>query len=249
MISIHETAIVSEKARMGSEVEIGPYTIVHSNVVIGDRVKIGSHCEIGIETMLGDGSPLVIGDDSLIRSHSVFYESSSFGEGLVTGHSVIVRENTAAGKGFQIGSSCDIQGDCEIGEYVRFQSDVFVGKKTVIGNYVWVLPYAVLTNDPTPPSDTLIGCNIKDFATISASSLILPGVTVNSRSLVAASACVTEDVPGDAVVVGVPAKVVGKAKDIKLRDGSGRSAYPWIEHFHRGYPDDVVVYWSSGEGE
>lgn len=245
MRKIHPTAYIDPKAKLGDGVEVGPFTIVHANVKIGDRVKIGSYCELGISTPLADGTPLDISHDSLIRSHSVFYESSRFGDGLVTGHRVTVRENTVAGINLQIGTLCEFQGDIEIGNYVRFQSSVFVGKKTKIGNYVWILPYVVLTNDPTPPSDQLLGCTVEDFASIAAAAVILPGVRIGRHSLVAASACVTKDVPAHKVVAGVPARVVGDAKSIIRRDGSGKPAYPWTQHFQRGYPKAIVVEWQN----
>jgi len=246
MANIHPTSCVSPNAKLGNDVEIGAFSIIHENVIIGDRVKVGAYCELGVSTQLGDGSPLKIGEDSLIRSHSVFYESSSFGRGLMTGHHVVVRENTKAGLGFQIGTASEIQGDCDIGDCVRFQSNVFVGKKTKIGNYVWVLPYVVLTNDPTPPSNHLIGCIIEDFACLSAASVILPGVTVGRHALVAAGACVTRDVAPQKVVAGVPARIMGEASSIIRRDGSGEPAYPWTRHFHRGYPETAVAEWMAG---
>lgn len=246
MTKVHPTSHVSPQAKLGNDLEIGPFSIIHDNVILGDRTSIGSYCELGISTPLGDGSPLIIGDDSLIRSHSVFYESSLFGVKLMTGHHVTVRENTKAGDGFQIGTLCEIQGGCQVGNYVRFQSNVFVGKKTKIGNFVWVLPYVVLTNDPTPPSNQLIGCTIEDFAIVAAMAVILPGVTVGHHSLVAAHACVSKDVPPRMFVTGVPARVIGETKSIKRRDGSKDAAYPWTLHFHRGYPDEVVAKWKAG---
>ena len=245
MSKIHKTAFVDSQVKLGSDIEIGAFTVIHGNVIIGDRVKIGSHCELGISTPLGDGSALNISNDSQIRSHSVFYESSSFGDGLVTGHNVIVRENTLAGKCFQIGTMSEIQGDCQVGDYVRFQSNVFVSKTTVIGNYVWVLPYVVFTNDPTPPSNTLMGAIVEDFASIAADSVIMPGIRIGKRSLVAAHACVTRDVPPGMLVAGVPAHIVSDAKDVVRRDGSGEAAYPWTRHFHRGYPGSVVESWEK----
>lgn len=246
---IHQSSFLSPYARLGMGVEIGAFSVVHGNVVLGDNVKVGAYCELGVETSLGDKTPLFIGDGSLIRSHSVFYESSSFGPGLVTGHRVIVRENTRAGTGLQIGTSSEIQGDCLIGDYVRFQSNVFVGKKTTIGNFVWLLPYVVLTNDPTPPSNVLLGCIIEDYASVAAASVVLAGVKVGHHSLVAAQACVTKDVPPNKVVAGVPARIIGNARDIKLRDGSEKSAYPWTKHFTRGYPESITKHWVSDDGE
>lgn len=249
MRTIHPTACVSPLATLGNNVDVGAYTIIHDHVVIGDRVKIGAFCELGIATPLGDGTPLVINHDALIRSHSIFYESSVFGARLVTGHHVTVRENTIAGEAFQIGTLSEIQGDCEIGDFVRFQSNVFVSKKTKIGHYVWVLPYVVFTNDPTPPSNQMIGCVIEDFASICASSTLLPGVIVGQYSLVAAGACVTKNVPAYMAVAGVPAKIIGEAKAILRRDGSGEAAYPWTNHFHRGYPDEIVHRWKTIQRE
>ncbi len=249
MTSVHPSSYVSPEAKLGEGVEVGPFSIIHKNVILGNRVKVGAYCELGISTSLGDGTPLFISDDSLIRSHSVFYESSSFGPGLITGHRVTVREKTLVGAGFQIGTSSEIQGDCIVGNYVRLQSNVFIGKKTTIGNFVWILPYVVLTNDPTPPSDVLIGCTIEDYASISAASVVLPGVTVGHHSLVAAHACVTRNTPPNMIVAGVPARVVGNASIIKLRDGSGRPAYPWMRHFTRGYPASIIADWANDDGE
>lgn len=243
MTQIHLSAYVSPEAKLGDGIEVGPFSVIHANVILGKRTKIGAYCELGVPTHLGNNTPLIIGDDSFIRSHSVFYESSFFGSGLVTGHRVTVREKTTAGAGFQIGTSSEIQGDCSIGNFVRFQSNVFVGKKTTIGSFVWIFPYVVLTNDPTPPSNVLLGCTIEDYASVSAASVVLPGVTIGHHSLVAAQACVTKDVPSHMVVAGVPARVIGDTQSIKLRDGSGGSAYPWTQHFTRGYPASVTADW------
>lgn len=249
MMTIHTSAHISPRAKLGDDVEVGPFSIIHENVILGNRVKIGAYCELGISTPLGDGTPLIIGDDSLIRSHSVFYESSLFGAGLSTGHHVTVREKTVSGAGFQIGTLSEIQGDSVIGDYVRFQSNIFVGKKTTIGNFVWILPYVVLTNDPTPPSNVLMGCIIEDYASIAAASVVLPGVTVGHHSLVAAQACVTKNVPANKVVAGAPARIVGDANTIKLRDGSNNSAYPWTHHFKRGYPASITAEWNNNDGD
>lgn len=242
---IHPSALVSPQARLGADVSVGPFTVIHDNVEIGAGSVIDGFCEIGYPSPLADGLPLVIGAGARIRSHSVFYQGSTFGERLVTGHRVTVREKTTAGIAFQIGTMSEIQGDCSVGDYVRFQSNVFVGKMTSIGNFVWIFPYVVLTNDPHPPSNMLLGCQIGDYAAIAAMSVILPGVKIGSRALVAAASKVHRDVAPSTVVGGNPARYLCDTGSITLRDGSERPAYPWTTHFRRGYPDAVTAGWDA----
>lgn len=240
---IHPTALIDNNAQLGNRVSVGAFTVIHGNVVIGDDTVIGSHCELGVPTPHADNLPLMIGKSSLIRSHSVFYEGSVFGEKLNTGHRVTVREKTIAGVALQIGTLSDIQGHCTIGDYVKFHSNVHIGQRSTIGQYVWIFPYVVLTNDPHPPSNVLMGVTLEDFVAIATMSVILPGVTVETGALVGAHSSVNRTVAADTVVAGNPARFICNTSDIKLKDGSGKSAYPWRRHFHRGYPEAAVSAW------
>lgn len=242
-MSIHPTAIISEKAKIGKNVSIGPFSIVHDNVHIGDNSTIESYCELGVSNHLSQNGFLSLGENARIRSRSTFYEGSIFGEGLVTGHNVTVREGTIAGKNLQIGTLSDIQGHCIIGDYVRFHSNVHIGQKSKIGHFVWIFPYVVLTNDPHPPSNILKGVTIEDYVAIATMTTVLPGVCIHKGALVGAHSLVNKDVESDSVVVGSPAKFVCPANKIKLQDGSNNPAYPWITHFHRGYPENIVRKW------
>jgi acyl-[acyl carrier protein]--UDP-N-acetylglucosamine O-acyltransferase len=242
--NVHPDARISPQAELGENVSIGPFSIVHANVVVGPGTEVGSHCELGLESPNTDG-PLVIGSNSLIRSHSVFYAGSKFGAGLSTGHRVTVREATVAGDGLQIGTLSDFQGHIKFGQYVRTHSNVHIGQGSTVGNFVWIFPYVVFTNDPHPPSDGYFrGVVVEDFAVVSTASTVLPGVRVGRDSLVGANSLVSRDVPPGHVVVGVPAKDRGLASNVQLSDGSG-PAYPWRRHFHRGYPADEVEKWNA----
>lgn len=240
---IHPTALISQSAKIGNNVTIGAFSMIHDDVIIGDNSIIGAYCEIGYPTSLANKNQLIIENDSLIRSHSVIYIGSHFGAGLQTGHHVTVRENTQAGKDWKVGTLSDIQGDIIIGDHVRMHSNVFIGKGAVIGNFAWLFPYVVLTNDPHPPSDVCLGVIVEDYAAIGARSTILPGLTVGMHSLVAAHSCVTKNVSPHTVVLGAPAKPVSDTSSIRLSDNPQESAYPWTKHFHRGYPDEVVQEW------
>ncbi len=240
---IHPSAVISPEAEIGPDVSIGAFSIIHDHVRIGAGTRIESFCEIGYPTPLAEGRELLIGENSLIRSHSVFYQGSVFGERLVTGHRVTVREKTEAGKNLQIGTLSDLQGHCQIGDYVRLHSNVHIGQCSRIGNYVWIFPYVVLTNDPHPPSNTLTGVVVEEFAVIATMSVILPGVTLGAGSLVAAHSSVNRNVESDTVVGGSPAKFLCRTEQVKLKGESNQPAYPWRRHFHRGYPEDLVQGW------
>jgi acetyltransferase-like isoleucine patch superfamily enzyme len=64
---------------------------------------------------------------------------------------------------------------------------------------------------------TARGVRIEDECWIGARAVILDGVTVGQRSVVAAGAVVTQDVPPHSLVAGVPARVT---RD--LREGVGQ---------------------------
>ena len=244
MNKIHETALISQKAVIGKNVTIGPFTIVYDNVEIGDNTIIESHCEIGVSNHLSQGEVLRISRDSYIRSHSIFYEGSTFGERLVTGHRVTVREKIIAGRNLQIGTLSDIQGHCEIGDFVRFHSNVHIGQKSKIGNFVWIFPYVVLTNDPHPPSETLIGVTVEDYAVIATMSVILPGTRISKGVLVGAHSSLKGETVQDTVYAGNPAREICSTSKIKNKI-TKEEIYPWRRNFHRGYPEEIIKQWKD----
>lgn len=234
---IHPTAIVDEQAQLGKNVSIGPFSVISRHAIIGDNSTIGSHCLIGE----GDHGPLEIGNNAIIRSHSVLYSGSTFDADFETGHSVTVREKTTAGRNLRLGTLCDIQGNLSIGNFVRCHSNVHIGMYSTVEDFVWIFPYVVLTNDPHPPSDTCThGPTIGRAAVIGTMTTILPKVQVGSGSLVAAGSTVTKDVAPGRVVVGSPAKDLMPIEGIKCQDELLEQPYPWWNNFRRGYPEDVV---------
>lgn len=50
---IHSTAIVDKSAKLGANVEIGPYSIIGADVEIGDGTVIGPHVVVKGPTTLG----------------------------------------------------------------------------------------------------------------------------------------------------------------------------------------------------
>lgn len=242
---IHQTAIISSSAKIGHNVTIGAFCIIHDNVELADNCVVGSYSELGLITPLANVNQLIIGEGSIIRSHSVIYIGSIIGEGFSTGHHVTVRENSLIGKNVQLGSRGDIQGDCCIGDYTKMHADVHVGKFSNIGSYVWLFPEVLLTNDPTPPSENLQGVTIGDFAVLAAKVLVLPGVKIQKDAVIAAASVVKTDVPEGKLFSGNPGKVVCNASILRCADNPKIKAYPWRKRFHRGYSEDDIQQWLS----
>ena len=240
---IHSTALVSSYATIEEGVEIGPYTIIHHDVHIGRNTKIGAYCEIGLPTPLAILPKLEIGENSVIRSHAVIYAGSRIGPGLQTGHNTCIRENSTIAEGVQLGSRTDVQGDCTIGEYTKMHADVHVGKQSAIGSYVWLFPEVLLTNDPMPPSDILLGPVIGDYCVIASKVLLFPGVKVANNAVVAAGSVVKVDIPEWKLASGNPAKPVCDVRILRMPDNPKEKAYPWRNRFHRGYPTEIVQAW------
>lgn len=239
---------ISPTAKIGKNVKIGDNTIIHDNVEIGDNTIICNNCVIGepLNAYYSDmeryeNPTTSIGANSLIRSHVIIYANNVFGEGLHCGHRATIRENSRFGSHCSIGTLCDIQGHSEFGDYVRMHSNVFIGHFSKIGNYCWIYPYTVFTNDPTPPSNVCIGPTVGDYSIIATHCLLLPGVSIGQHCLIGAFTMVSKDVEDYQVVVGSPGKIVKDIRDVKDRE-TGNAHYPWPYRFDRNMPWDNIGY-------
>lgn len=249
-ISIGHNCIIEENVKIGSNCFIDSNTIIRSGVSIGDNSFIGSNCIIGeywmdfCQDREPHDHPLMIGNKALIRSGSIIYAGSSIGDNFQTGHQVTIRENALIGNNVSVGTLSDIQGNCKIGNYVRCHSNVHIGQLSVVDDFVWIFPYVVLTNDPTPPSENFVGVHIHPFAIIATGSIIMPGIEIGQDSLIGAGAIVTKSVGAYAVAVGNPAKIITDVRNIKNKI-TGEPAYPWREHFSHYMPWEKVGfdYW------
>lgn len=247
---------ISSKAIIGHNVKIGDNSIIYDNVVIGDNTVICNDCVVGepLNNYYSDeqyeNPQLVIGSNSLIRSHSIFYAGSKLGDNLQTGHRVTVREYTEAGEHCSFGSYTDIQGFCKIGNYVRMHSYVNIGQKSKIGNYVFLYPFSVLTNDPTPPSNILLGVEIGDYSQITTGVILLPGVVIGENCLVGANSTVEGTYEDFSFIFGSPAKKICDLRKAPLFDlETNKRHYPWQYNFKRGMPweSEGFEIWSNNK--
>lgn len=238
---IRHNCIIEENVWIGANTYIDSNTIIRRGTRIDKNSFIASNCIIGEYLMgfcMGRTAPehmLVIGKDALIRSGSIIYTDSIIGDGFQTGNQVTIREKSKIGNHVSIGTLSDIQGNCTIGNYVRMHSNVHIGQLSVVDNFVWIFPYVVLTNDPTPPSNNFIGVHIHSFAIVATGAVVMPGIEIGQDALVAAGCIVTKNVEPYAVIMGNPGKIKGDVRMIKSKF-TGENIYPWRHNFDHYMP-------------
>jgi acetyltransferase-like isoleucine patch superfamily enzyme len=196
-------------------------SVRHRNVELGDGVVIEDFVVLGAPARghVPGETPLRIGRDSLIRSHTVIYAGNMIGDRFQTGHGVLLRESNEIGSDVSIGSHTIVEHHVRIGDGARIHSNAFIPEFSVLEPGSWIGPNVVLTNAAYPLSpgakSDLRGPTIRAGAKVGANATVLPGVVIGRDALVGAGAVVVHDVPDEAVVVGNPARVIGKVGDIE----------------------------------
>ncbi len=123
---------------------------------------------------------------------------------------------------------CKIGKNCKIAAFVEIQKDVIIGNNCVIEAFayiptgvtledeVFIGPHVCFTNDKKPkavnPGWKLISTVVKKGASIGAGAVIICGITIGKGAMVGAGSVVTKDVPEKTLVLGNPAKPVGKVE-------------------------------------
>ena len=140
-------------------------------------------------------------------------QSSAIGSDTRLWQFVVVLPGAQIGSDCNICSHCLIENDVVIGDRVTVKSGVQLWDGLRVGADVFIGPNVSFTNDRFPRSqkkpDKFLVTTIGHGASVGAGAVILPGVIIGSKAMVAAGAVVTRSVPPNAVVVGNPAKIVG----------------------------------------
>ncbi|TLS50422.1 2,3,4,5-tetrahydropyridine-2,6-dicarboxylate N-acetyltransferase [Paenibacillus antri] len=98
-----------------------------------------------------------------------------------------------------------------VGEGTMIDMNATLGGRVQVGKMCHVGAGSVLAGVIEPPSAQPVV--IEDDVMIGANAVILEGVRVGAGAVVAAGAVVVEDVPANAVVAGVPARIIKMVDD------------------------------------
>ena len=189
---IHSTAIISSKAEIDSNVEIGPYSIIGKNVFIGSGTVIGPH--VVVDPYVTIGADCNIFQYAAIGAppQSLKFEG---GETYVKiGRGTIVREFVTIHRGTESGG-----GITEVGEenllmaYTHIAHDCKTGRKVILSN-----------------NATLAGhITIGDNATIGGLVAIHQFVRIGDYAFIGGKSAVVKDVPPYVIASGDRAKLHG----------------------------------------
>ena len=146
----------------------------------------------------------VIDDDVELGDGTRVWHFVHVSAGARIGAHCSLGQNVFVGRGVRVGSGVRIQNNVSLYEGVEVEDDVFLG------------PSCVFTNVKNPRATVkraAVSTRVLRGATVGANATILCGVTIGRYAFIGAGAVVTSDVPEFALMIGSPARQVGRVDE------------------------------------
>ena len=213
---IHPAAIVHPGAKIGSGVEIGPYSVVGEHVEIGDGTWIGPHVVLEGHTRIG-------------RENRIFQFSSLGG---------VPQDKKYSGEPTRL----EIGDRNTIREYCTFSIGTAQDSgATHIGDDNWIMAYVHIAHDCQVGSDTVFAngaslaghAHIGDWAILGGFSGVHQFVRVGAHSFIGAFALLLQDLPPYVTVGGSPAVPHGINSEGLRRRGFSTESIAAIKRAYR----------------
>lgn len=190
MSKIHPTAIISKKAHLDKDVEVGPFVVIGDNVKIGKGTKILNSVTIAGLTEIGEANNIFSG--AVIGSPPQDLKYKGEESFLYIGNNNIIREFVTINPGTQ-NDSTRIGDNNLIMAYSHIAHDCLVGNKCIFAN-----------------NATLAGhVEVEDEVVIGGLSAVHQFVRIGKLAIIGGCSKVVQDVPPYSTCDGHPAKVYG----------------------------------------
>jgi len=213
---IHPAAIVDPKAHIGSDVCIGPYTVVEGAVHVGPDSKIYNNVFLSGDTILGSGCIV-----HPFCSIGHFPQDVSF--------------RTEISSGVRIGDGCEFR------EGVTVHRSAAEGGMTRIGSGVYIMTGGHVGHDVAIEDRvTMANCThlagharVEQGAILSGNISVHQHVRIGAFSMVSASSFLNQDLPPYFIAFGIPAVVAGVNSVGLRRNGFDSDARARIKQVFR----------------
>ncbi len=144
---IHATAIISDKAKIADNVEIGPYTVIGDGVEIASGTRVESHVVVNGPTVIGNDNHIYqfasIGDDPQDKKYAgeptrlIIGDRNTIREFCTISRGTIQDEGeTRIGNDNWIMAYVHIAHDCRIGSHTIFANNATLAGHTHVGDWV-----------------------------------------------------------------------------------------------------------------
>lgn len=189
---IHPTAIVSSRAEIDTDVDIGPYTIIGDNVFIGSGTTIGPH--VVIEPYVTIGQRCRIFQYAAIGAVPQDLKFGGEISYLKIGPGCLIREFVTIHRGTNLGGGVtEIGEECLLMNYAHIAHDCKIGRRVVMAN-----------------NATLAGhITIEDNCTIGALSAIHQFTKIGEYAFIGGKTGVPKDIPPYVIASGERARLHG----------------------------------------
>ncbi|MBC9811173.1 acyl-ACP--UDP-N-acetylglucosamine O-acyltransferase [Crocinitomicaceae bacterium CZZ-1] len=175
---ISEFAQISEKAQLGINVQVGPFTVIHEDVVIGDNVRIhsnvaiypgtriGNNCEVYPGAVIGavpqdlkfegEETTVEIGDNTIIRECVTIHRATKdkwvtrIGSRCLIMAYVHVAHDCQIGNGVILASYVGLSGHCIVDDFAILEGNVGTQQFMRIGKYAFVAGATLVRKDVPP---------------------------------------------------------------------------------------------------
>ncbi len=143
MNKIDKTAVVASSAKIGENVEIGPYAIVEDDVVIGENSVIDAHAKVCSGARIGKGCKIcsfavVSGLPQDLHFDTSLKTYTEIGDGTVLREHVSVHRATFEGKATVIGKNCFLMDGAHVGHDCVIADNVIMANFSALGGHVHV---------------------------------------------------------------------------------------------------------------